>query len=168
MIAEIIRDVMKHKGISQATLAEKLGYSHASGVSTKLQRSNSLRVDTLAKFLDAMDCQLIIRSNTDGREWILNEDGSNIDNQKRITIMENIYEEASRNIEEMEQKLASYKDLQSEIKRLEDYYTSDEWKEDYSLGEEGLLPEDLKRGVLSEDGIHNLLERYMELQSQIK
>lgn len=82
--------------------------------------------------------------------------------------MENIYEEASRNIEEMEQKLASYKDLQSEIKRLEDYYTSDEWKEDYSLDEEGLLPEDLKRGVLSEDGIHNLLERYMELQSQIK
>ena len=40
---------------------------------------------------------------------------------------------------------------------LEKYYTSDDWKTDFSLDESGLLPANLKCGVLSEDGIYNLL-----------
>ena len=42
---------------------------------------------------------------------------------------------------------------------LEAYYTSDDWKRDFADDEAGKLPKDLKRGVLSEDGIYNLLER---------
>lgn len=38
------------------------------------------------------------------------------------------------------------------------YYISDAWKRDFAADEAGLLPKDLKRGVLSEDGIYNLLE----------
>ena len=38
------------------------------------------------------------------------------------------------------------------------YYSSDAWKRDYAADEAGLLPKDLKRGVLSEDGLYNLLE----------
>ena len=44
------------------------------------------------------------------------------------------------------------------LKALSDYYGSDEWKRDYAADEAGLLPKDLKRGVLSEDGIYALLE----------
>lgn len=41
---------------------------------------------------------------------------------------------------------------------LSAYYSSDAWKRDFTTDEAGLLPKDLKRGVLSEDGIYSLLE----------
>ena len=40
---------------------------------------------------------------------------------------------------------------------LAEYYESKEWKQDFADDEAGLLPKDLKRGVLSEDGLWNLL-----------
>ena len=43
------------------------------------------------------------------------------------------------------------------LRILSDYYSSPAWKRDLAADEAGLLPEDLKRGVLSEDGIYNLL-----------
>ena len=39
------------------------------------------------------------------------------------------------------------------------YYESGLWLADYTLDEQGLLPRDLKRAVLSQDGLWNLLER---------
>ena len=42
---------------------------------------------------------------------------------------------------------------------LETYYTSGLWLEDYEADERGELPPDLKRGVLSQDAIYDLLER---------
>ena len=32
------------------------------------------------------------------------------------------------------------------------------WKEDFEADEQGLIPKDMKRGVLSEDGLYNLLQ----------
>ena len=50
------------------------------------------------------------------------------------------------------------------IKRMEDYYDalreymdSGLWLSNYEADERGELPKDLKRGVLSEDGLYNLL-----------
>ena len=53
--------------------------------------------------------------------------------------------------------------LQRLLSELEAYYTSDAWKQDFASDEAGLLPEKLKRGVLSEDGIYNLLEEFREV-----
>ena len=47
--------------------------------------------------------------------------------------------------------------LQEKIGILIQYYESEQWKNDYSADERGELPADLKRGVLSEDGVYNLL-----------
>ena len=47
--------------------------------------------------------------------------------------------------------------IQEALRILAEYYTSDEWKQDFADDEAGLLPKDLKRGVLSEDGIWNVL-----------
>ena len=47
--------------------------------------------------------------------------------------------------------------IQEAIRILSDYYGSDEWKQDFADDEAGLLPKNLKRGVLSEDGIWNVL-----------
>ena len=40
---------------------------------------------------------------------------------------------------------------------LEEYYTSGEWRDDYEADERGELPPELKRGVLSQDGLYDLL-----------
>lgn len=38
---------------------------------------------------------------------------------------------------------------------LMDYYESGKWLKDYEADEKGKLPKDLKRGVLSQDGLYN-------------
>ena len=45
---------------------------------------------------------------------------------------------------------------------LTTYYTSGEWLEDYEADERGELPPNLKRGVLSQDSLYDLLERVKE------
>ena len=42
-------------------------------------------------------------------------------------------------------------------KSLVKYLDSGEWQEDFELDEQGKLPCGLKRGVLSEDGLYNLI-----------
>ena len=50
------------------------------------------------------------------------------------------------------------KTLQTMLHTLTDYYEHGQWLADYTLDEKGLLPSTLKRGVLSQDGVYNLLE----------
>ena len=45
------------------------------------------------------------------------------------------------------------------LAELTDYYHSGQWLKDYTLDEQGLLPPALKRGVLSQEGVFNLLDR---------
>ena len=42
-------------------------------------------------------------------------------------------------------------------RELMDYYFGGQWLLDYQSDERGELPKDLKRGVLSEDGVWNLI-----------
>ena len=49
------------------------------------------------------------------------------------------------------------------LRQLAEYYSSPAWKLDFAADEAGQFPKDLKRGVLSEDGIYNLLERVREI-----
>ena len=60
-------------------------------------------------------------------------------------------------MEEIFERVTSGKGSSEDLKVLEKYYTSADWKKDFALDEAGLLPAGLKRGVLSEDGIYNLL-----------
>lgn len=56
----------------------------------------------------------------------------------------------------------SYPELELYIQELDDYYTGPAWKEDLAADEAGMLPAGLRRGVLSEDGIYNVLQEYRE------
>ena len=47
--------------------------------------------------------------------------------------------------------------LQEAVQTLRHYYFDGEWMHDFALDEEGCLPNTLKRGVLSEDGLYNVL-----------
>jgi hypothetical protein len=66
---------------------------------------------------------------------------------ERITYYENIMQQAENGSHEL-------------LEELSDYYGSPAWKRDFAADEAGLLPNNLKRGVLSEDGIYDLLEKY--------
>jgi len=47
--------------------------------------------------------------------------------------------------------------FREQLRFLTDYYEGGLWLADYTADEQGLLPPDLKRGVLSEDGVWNFL-----------
>lgn len=46
--------------------------------------------------------------------------------------------------------------MKEELAILEAYYFGPLWRQDYEADEQGLLPADLKRGVLSEDAVYDL------------
>ena len=60
----------------------------------------------------------------------------------------------------------SLKTIKEDIAELNKYYSSELWKQDFAADEAGILPPDLKRGVLSEDGIWNLLADYRDIQKK--
>lgn len=48
--------------------------------------------------------------------------------------------------------------LREMLQSLQHYYESGQWLQDYEQDEKGLLPKDLKRGVLSQDAVYDFLE----------
>ena len=93
------------------------------------------------------------------------------DNKKqlaRIRKMERHLNRASAAVKRLEAALDKWDDAQEAIAALNEYYGSDLWKQDLADDEAGRLPADLKRGVLSEDGIWNLLTDCRELTSRLK
>ena len=78
---------------------------------------------------------------------------------ERITNMEQSFDRVDEALRELEKAVDTITSLEDDILKLDDYYSSDEWKADFRSDELGLLPKDLKRGVLSEDAIWNLLGR---------
>lgn len=87
---------------------------------------------------------------------------------ERIRCMEQLFDFVSESIMELLTTLDKYDKIQEAIATLSDYYSSNEWKQDYADDEAGLLPKDLKRGVLSEDGIWNLLSDWRELEERLR
>ena len=69
-----------------------------------------------------------------------------------------------------EKRLAAYgmaladvpEELRERLRELARYYESSEWKRDFEDDEAGRLPQNLKRGVLSEDGIYDVLTWFGE------
>ena len=58
------------------------------------------------------------------------------------------------------------KSINAKVEELKQYYSSALWIQDYTDDEAGNLPANLKRGVLSEDGLFNLLSDYEERQKE--
>jgi len=86
---------------------------------------------------------------------------------ERITHMEGLLDKSTEVIARLEQALEDFAALQPDIAELEAYYSSPQWRKDFEADEAGKLPKDLKRGVLSEDGVWNVLEDYNRLSSAL-
>lgn len=67
---EIIKEIMELRGFSNQSLATKLGKSTASAVSTKLSREKGMRMDIFLEMIEAMDCEVIVKSKlADKTQW---------------------------------------------------------------------------------------------------
>ena len=93
------------------------------------------------------------------------------DNKKqlaRIRLMDRRLNRATAAVKRLEAALDKWEEAQEAIAALEEYYGSDLWKQDLADDEAGRLPAGLKRGVLSEDGIWNLLTDARDLTTRLK
>ena len=86
---------------------------------------------------------------------------------ERITQMEQRMERAATAVMTLSAALDRYEEVLEDIAALEAYYDSDTWKQDFADDEAGKFPADLRRGVLSEDGIWNLLTDARELLERL-
>ena len=75
----------------------------------------------------------------------------------RITKMEKLFDDLKFSFEKSKEEFYKNKNLQRKLKVLTNYYENGKWLKDYQLDEENLLPKNLKRGILSQDGIYNFL-----------
>ena len=86
---------------------------------------------------------------------------------ERIERMEQNLERAKHALKVLSDAFDEYETVQESLHELDYYYGSDTWKQDFSDDEQGRLPNTLKRGVLSEDAIWNILEDYRALKERL-
>ena len=89
------------------------------------------------------------------------EKGENME-QERIARVREMEDRLNRITAWLESGAEETEALREDVGLLEEYYQSPLWREDFEADEAGEFPADLPRGVLSEDGIYNVLEAYGE------
>lgn len=85
----------------------------------------------------------------------------------RVKRMEKSYDKVSAAAADLAGALDAFDRLQADIRRLEKYQASGRWLQDYEADERGEIPSDTKRGVLSEDGLYNLLSDIDTLRERL-
>lgn len=75
----------------------------------------------------------------------------------RIEKMEQYMDDVSEVLKNCPESIKENERIKLKIEELENYQDSGQWLLDYECDERGELPSDLKRGVLSEDMLYNLL-----------
>jgi hypothetical protein len=85
----------------------------------------------------------------------------------RIRKMERRLDRALAAVKRLTGALDKWEAVQDDIDDIDKYYSSGEWRQDFEDDEAGRLPAGLKRGVLSEDGIWNLLTDVKELRDKL-
>ena len=86
---------------------------------------------------------------------------------ERITYMDQILDEATEAVSSLSEALEKYSAIQDKLQELAAYYSSEQWRQDFDDDSAGKIPNNLKRGVLSEDAVYNLLADATRLEHQI-
>ena len=95
----------------------------------------------------------------------MNDDKQQI---SRIRQMERRLVSVTAAVKRLNAALDKWESVQEAIAALDGYYGSDIWRQDFADDEAGRLPDGLKRGVLSEDGIWNLLTDVQDLNRRLQ
>ena len=94
--------------------------------------------------------------------------GAEMEQIERITYMEQILDEATEAVSSLSDALAKYSAVQDKLQELIAYYSSEQWRQDFDDDSAGKIPQNLKRGVLSEDAVYNLLTGMTDLKDRLK
>lgn len=65
---EIVKAIMEMRGFSGKSLSEKIGFMTPSGVTERLRGQRAMRCDTFLKLIEAMDCEVVVRSKLKDKE----------------------------------------------------------------------------------------------------
>lgn len=85
----------------------------------------------------------------------------------RITKMENILDELTVVVEKSDKVINELVDSLKNLNTLKKYYES-QYMKDVLADKRNEVPQDLKRGVLSEDAVHMLLTDLFELSNKME
>lgn len=88
----------------------------------------------------------------------------------RIRKMEDDFNQVCEVVHSLDRALSDYEAVRCRISRLTEYQESGQWLKDFEADERGELPpySELKRGVLSEDALDNLLREVSDLQARMQ
>ena len=86
---------------------------------------------------------------------------------ERIERMEEALDSSREAVNKLSEALRVYEANFKKLSALSAYYGSAKWMSDFEADEKGKLPKDLKRGVLSEDAVYDLLIENRELVARM-
>ena len=87
---------------------------------------------------------------------------------ERIKQMEDILDRSAAALAALSDGLEHYQAILPELQTLCEYYEGGLWMQDYDADCAGKLPPDLKRGVLSEDAVYDLLAEHERLKELLR
>ncbi len=87
---------------------------------------------------------------------------------ERICRMEQALDASADAVSALSSALEQYQAILPSLQELAEYYSSPLWMQDYDDDSAGILPSDLKRGVLSQDAVYNLLSDHDQLIIELK
>ena len=87
---------------------------------------------------------------------------------ERVSQMESALVRLNDAIETVEGALDTYEQMWDDYRTLDKYYSGKAWWEDLEADNQGLLPEDLPRGVLSEDALYDALGDAESLRQRLQ
>ena len=82
--------------------------------------------------------------------------------------MESMFDDVSKVMSNLDDALEEYAGIKDKIDELNVYLESGQWQKDFEADEKGLIPKDMKRGVLSEDGLYDLLTEVNRISEQAR
>ena len=85
----------------------------------------------------------------------------------RIIKNEERFDKILKSVKEMEIALSNFDNVQKDLVLLKKYYGSKNWIKDKDDYENNKIPK-IKAGVLSEDGVWNMLENIDEIKKDMK
>lgn len=77
---------------------------------------------------------------------------------KRVREMEGRFDKLTGILRALEEAISEFKASKDDLDALRNYMDSGQWLKDYEADEAGMIPDGLKRGVLSEDALYDLLQ----------
>lgn len=87
----------------------------------------------------------------------LSDAGTGKEQIARIMQMEKYLDELTEILHTAPERFFEDAEIIRKLQELTDYYENGQWMRDYEADEKGKLPKKLKRGVLSEDAVYDLL-----------